>query len=127
MKYIFLFSIVALFAACNPDRQPRTTFVSIETPVNVEPQRAYNVAISKHGVTATYTNPDASFHLRFDQCIVVEMDGKTELLSADVYQIAPSVYVAELPDGYIRLNARTGVTVANFGSVNRQYFKGERP
>jgi hypothetical protein len=129
MKHIILFSIVAIFAACNAD-------VKVDTPISearatfaaMRNEQAYNIAVSRHGVTATYIEPDASFHVRFDQCAVIEMDGKTELVDAAVFQISPGVYVAEIKGGgYVRINTVTGSASVNWGGTNRVYTKEERP
>jgi len=127
MKHIIFLSFI--FAACNAD-------VKVDTPISevratfaaMRNEQAYNIAVSRHGVTATYINPDASFTLRFDQCAVIEMDGKTELVDAAVFQISPGVYVAEIQGGgYIRINTASGSTSVSWGGINRIYTKEERP
>jgi len=127
MKHILFLSLI--FAACNAD-------VKVDTPISearatfaaMRNEQAYNIAVSRHGVTATYINPDASFTLRFDQCAVIELDGKTELVDAAVFQISPGVYVAEIHGGgYVRINTVTGSTSVNWGGINRAYTKEERP
>ena len=127
MKHVLFVSLI--FAACNAD-------VKVDTPISearatfagMRNEHAYNIAVSKHGVTATYLNPDASFTLRFDQMAVIETDGKTELVNASVYQLFPGVYVAEIQGGgHIRINTVKGTTSVNLNGVNRVYTKEERP
>jgi len=129
MKHILITFSLAIFAACNTD-------VKVDTPISearatfaaMRNEQAYNIAVSRHGVTATYINPTASFHLRFDQCAVIEMDGKTDLVDAAVFQISPGVYVAEIQGGgYIRVNTVSGSTSINWCGINRIYSKEERP
>jgi hypothetical protein len=110
--------------------------VKIDTPISearatfagVRSQHAYNIAVSRHGVTATYINPDASFTLRFDQMAVIETDGKTELVNASVYQLFPGVYVAEIQGGgTIRINTVKGTTSVNLNGINRYYNSEQMP
>jgi hypothetical protein len=127
MKHIIFLALIQ-FCACAEPETPRAVLVALETPFAKPVQRAYNVAISNHSVTATYINSDASFTLRFDQCAVIEMDGKTELVDAAVFQISTGVYVAEIRGcGYVRVNTVTGITSVNWGGVNRVYTKNNIP
>ena len=127
MKHILFLSLI--FVACNAD-------VKVDTPVTeakstfaaLRNTHAYNIAISKHSVTATYLDPDASFTLRFSQHAVIELDGKTELVEAAVFQLSPGVYVAEIKGGgYIRLNTVSGNTTVNWKGQNRYFTKDQMP
>jgi hypothetical protein len=127
MKHlIFLFLIQ--FAACTTETEtPHATFASIETP-EPETQRAYNVAISKHGVTAYYADSDAQFNLYFNQCCVIETPEGVKRMEAEVYQESPGVWIAELPGGdFVRLNTKTGNTgLVKDGKV-KMYYPSKRP
>ena len=127
MKHILFLSLI--FAACNSD-------VKVDTPISearatfaaMRNEQAYNIAVSRHGVTATYLNPDASFTLRFDQMAVIETDGKTELVNASVYQLFPGVYVAEIQGvGTIRINTVKGTTSVNLNGINKYYTNEQMP
>jgi hypothetical protein len=127
MKQLLFLSLI--FAACNAD-------VKVDTPISearatfagMRNEQAYNVAVSRHGVTTTYLNPDASFTLRFDQHAVLETDGKIKLVNASVYRLFPGVYVAELQGGgTIRINTVMGTTSVSLNGVNRYYSIEQMP
>ena len=128
MKHIFFLALAAL-ASCRADvkldtpiTDARATFASIRN------ERAPNCAVSNKGVTATYFNPDASFHLRFDQFAVVELDGKTTITEAAVFQIAPGVFIAEMRNGdYIRVNSESGTTTARIGGKALNFTRQPTP
>ena len=111
-QLLFIFAVT--LASCNNEPPPSVAFASVVTPPHVE--RAANCNITNKAATATYFSPDVSFSLRFDQYAVIEMDGKTELVSADVFQIAPGVFVAQMPEGdFVRVNTVSGTTSAKIG------------
>lgn len=124
-----IFILCGAFAACGAD-------VKLDTPVTdakvifatYRNERAANCAVSNKGVTATYLNPDASFHLRYDQFAVIELNGKTTLTDAAVFQIAKGTFVAEMRNGdFVRVNTVQGTTTASIGGVSYNFTRQPTP
>lgn len=123
MRHVILLFLI--FAACNTDVKVDTPVTDVRaTFASMRNEHAPNVAVSNYGVTATYLSPDASFTLRFDQCAVIELDGKIELVDAAVFQVAPGIFVADMRNGdYIRLNTQSGRTDICHGMTYKAIFE----
>lgn len=82
-----------------------------EMPVKTK-SAARNVLVGNSAVTSCYDRCDTQFILSYSGKAFLEFPGKQpEQVSADVFQIEPGVWVAELGAGqYIRINSVTGVT-----------------
>lgn len=129
MKHAFLFLTIATFAACNAD-------VHVDTPVSearavfasIQNERAPNVGVTDHGVTAYYLDSDASFSLYFAQCATLDYDGTVQHLDCAVYQTAPGTWVADFRNGeFVKVNTVTGTTTIYKGGTNRVYRKMPTP
>ena len=121
MKQLFFLSLA--FAACDTSVQvepvtPRSAFASQRI------QTAPNVAVNRHSVVALYPEQDTQFTLQFNQCAVIECNGRMERVDAEVFQLSPTVFLAQIgPGEYIRINAESGRTEICDQSGRRTYQK----
>ena len=128
MKHILPFLCIAFSACTSEPKQVGATLVSIETPMVKQPQRAYNVGQTEHGVTAYYADSDAEFVLYFNQCAVIAYDDTVLRLDCEVYQTSPGVWVGDFGGGeFVKINTATGTTTLYRDGANRMYTKARVP
>lgn len=108
MKHLFLLIALAVtFGSCTNKLQPTT---------------AQNVATSDLMVTSFYQAADAQFSLTFSGCAIIQMDGETAAIDAQVFQLSPSEVVAEIGDGeYVNINIQTGQTKISYNGIQRTF------
>ena len=125
-QLLFIFAVT--LASCNTEPPPGVAFASLVTLPEPETKRAYNVGQTTQGVSAYYAESDVQFTLYFNQCAVIEMNGKTEHLDCEVYQTSLGVYVGDFGGGeFVKINTMTGTTTIYKGAVNRVYRKQQTP
>lgn len=72
-----------------------------------KPMTASNISIGTQSVYAYYHN--AEFILSYCGKVFIETGGKAKELTADVYQIEPGVWIAELAGGqYVKVFTKSG-------------------
>lgn len=113
----FLFLLLSLigFTACQTStaqtstNEPPAKF-AVHSEIMDAPKTARNVAINNQGVTACYQNCDVQIMLNFcGQCIIERPGQSPDVYAAEVFQIMPGVWTADLGAGqYVNLFTESG-------------------
>lgn len=113
--FLFLLLLLTGFTACQTStaqtsaNEPPAKF-AVHAEIMDAPKTAQNAAINTNGVTACYNGCDVQILLNFcGQCIIERAGQSPEVYAAQVFQLQPGVWTADLGAGqYVNLFTESG-------------------
>lgn len=116
MQKAIIITLITLLTSCCQKPGP----VMHSTQSAPSERTSINVYIQSDRLWAYYKQPAAQFTLYFCNEAQIEVDGYIQTVAAQVFQIGPGEWVAEMADSnYIRLNIRTGVAETKIKGITR--------
>lgn len=109
MKSFYFLLLLTGFTACQTSTAQTSTF-AVHAEIMDAPKTARNVAIGNKSVTACFDQCQTQIILNFCGQAIIEKPGQSpDVYAADVFQIMPGVWTAQIEGGqYVNIFAESG-------------------